>query len=79
MTLDIDGYIMLDFGMKNAVRAHPRKSIQSRSTFYFQTVVADPTRLFHVVFSDDCYKVTIIMIDSEHRTVREFGLLQTKS
>ena len=33
--LDIDEYIVLDFRMKKVVRAHPRKSIPSRSTFYF--------------------------------------------
>jgi hypothetical protein len=35
MTLDIDEYILLDFRMNKVVRAHPRKSIPSRSTFYF--------------------------------------------
>lgn len=34
-TLDIDEYIVLDFRMKKVVLAHPRKSIPSRSTFYF--------------------------------------------
>ena len=77
MTLDIDEYIVLDFRKKKVVWAHPRKSIPSRLTVYFYTVVADLTHLFHVVFSDDCYKVSII--DSERRTVREFGLLQTQS
>ena len=56
--LDIDEYFVLDFRTEDVVQAHPRKSVPSRSMFYFilfifSTFVVDVTRLFHVVFSDN--------------------------
>jgi hypothetical protein len=77
MTLSIDEYIVLDFNKNKVMRTDACKNILSRWTFYFRSFVSDLTHLLHVIFSNDCHKVCIM--NSEYRTVREFGLLQTQS
>ena len=46
-------------------------------SFISKLLYADLTRLFHVVFSDDWGKVTVM--DSKCCNVEEFGLLRTQA